>query len=67
VVVLGEDGSSVPDGCTLVGLPAGAALPGWLTPITAVVPGQLLARRVAELRGIDVDRPGDLTKVTLTR
>jgi hypothetical protein len=31
------------------------------------VPGQLLAWRVATLRGVDVDHPGDLSKVTLTR
>jgi glutamine---fructose-6-phosphate transaminase (isomerizing) len=31
------------------------------------VPGQLLAWRAAELRGIDVDHPGELSKVTLTR
>lgn len=45
----------------------GPALPGWLTPLTAIVPGQLLAWRLAELRGVDVDHPGDLSKVTLTR
>ncbi|QNN53021.1 SIS domain-containing protein [Nocardioides mesophilus] len=50
----------------LVELPPEAALPGWLTPITAVVAGQLLARRVAELRGVDLDHPGELTKVTRT-
>ena len=64
VLVAADD---VPAGCLRVGLPPEAALPGWLTPLTAVVPGQLLARRVAELRGVDVDRPGDLSKVTLTR
>jgi glucosamine--fructose-6-phosphate aminotransferase (isomerizing) len=52
VVLLGRDGPE---------------LPGWLTPVTAVVPGQLLAWRTAELRGVDVDHPGDLSKVTLTR
>ena len=45
---------------------AEADLPPWLTPVTAVVPGQLLARSIAELRGVDVDRPGGLSKVTLT-
>lgn len=45
---------------------AEADLPAWLTPVTAVVPGQLLARSIAELRGVDVDRPGGLSKVTLT-
>ncbi len=58
----GEDESAA----LLVELPAEAALPGWLTPLTAVVAGQQLARRVAELRGVDVDRPGELTKVTRT-
>lgn len=67
VVLVGPQEDPVPQGCLRLGLPAGAALPGWLTPLTAVVPGQLLARRTAELRGIDVDRPGDLSKVTLTR
>jgi glucosamine--fructose-6-phosphate aminotransferase (isomerizing) len=50
-----------------VGLPAAAELPGWLSPLTAVVLGQLVAWRAAGLRGVDVDRPGDLSKVTLTR
>ena len=50
-----------------VTLPDGAAVADWLTPVTAVVPGQLLAWRAAELRGIDVDHPGELSKVTLTR
>jgi glutamine---fructose-6-phosphate transaminase (isomerizing) len=34
--------------------------------VVAVVPGQLLARTVAEVRGIDVDQPGGLSKVTRT-
>jgi glutamine---fructose-6-phosphate transaminase (isomerizing) len=67
VVLLGSEAQPVPEGCLAVGLPGDATLPGWLTPITAVVAGQLLAQRVAELRGVDVDHPGDLTKVTLTR
>ena len=67
VVLLGPATEEVPAGCLLVGLPDEARLPGWLTPVTAVVAGQLLAQRVAELRGVDVDHPGDLTKVTLTR
>ena len=43
-----------------------AAVASWLTPVTAVVPGQLLAREVATRRGVDVDSPGGLSKVTLT-
>lgn len=48
-----------------VEMPAGH--PGWLAPILAVIPGQAAALRLAELRGVDVDRPHSLHKVTLTR
>lgn len=44
-------------------------LPGvaeWLSPLVAVIPGQLAALRIAELRGADLDQPGGLSKVTLT-
>jgi glucosamine--fructose-6-phosphate aminotransferase (isomerizing) len=64
LVLLG--GPELPGARTL-GLPPEAELPGWLTPLTGVVLGQLLAWRTAERRGVDVDRPGDLSKVTLTR
>lgn len=47
-------------------LPGGPVAP-WLTPVVAVLPAQLLAARLAALRGVDVDRPGGLAKVTLTR
>lgn len=66
-IVIGAHGGAHPDRVQLVGLSAEAALPGWLTPLTATVAGQLLAWRAAERRGVDVDRPGDLSKVTLTR
>jgi glucosamine--fructose-6-phosphate aminotransferase (isomerizing) len=42
-------------------------LPGWLTPLLAVIPAQAAALRLAELNGGDVDRPEGLQKVTLTR
>jgi len=48
-------------------LPLVAGVPEWLSPLTAVVPGQLLALRIATLRGGDLDRPGGLSKITLTR
>jgi glucosamine--fructose-6-phosphate aminotransferase (isomerizing) len=38
----------------------------WLTPLVAVVPGQVYALRQASLRGLDVDQPVGLTKVTST-
>jgi glucosamine--fructose-6-phosphate aminotransferase (isomerizing) len=68
VVLLGDAALAPPvEGCRLVRLPADASLPPWLTPLTAVLPGQLLAWRLAEARGVDVDHPGQLSKVTRTR
>jgi glucosamine--fructose-6-phosphate aminotransferase (isomerizing) len=40
--------------------------PDWLSPLTAVVPAQLLAAGLAERRGIEVDRPFGLSKITRT-
>jgi glucosamine--fructose-6-phosphate aminotransferase (isomerizing) len=40
--------------------------PEWLSPLVAVVPAQLLAVAAAERRGLDVDRPFGLEKVTRT-
>jgi glucosamine--fructose-6-phosphate aminotransferase (isomerizing) len=42
-------------------------VPEWLSPLTAVVPGQVTAMRLAALRGLDLDHPAGLRKVTLTR
>ena len=47
-----------------VALPAG--LPPWVGAIAAVVPAQAAALRLAELRGVEVDEPNGLHKVTLT-
>ncbi|GAB4188995.1 MAG: SIS domain-containing protein [Roseiflexaceae bacterium] len=47
-------------------LPLAAAQPEWLSPLTAVLPGQILAMRLAMARGFDPDRPRGLQKVTLT-
>jgi glucosamine--fructose-6-phosphate aminotransferase (isomerizing) len=42
-------------------------VPEWLSPLTAVIPGQLAALRLAQLTGADVDSPHGLSKITLTR
>jgi len=47
-------------------LPIPGDIPEWLTPIVAIAPGQLLALGLSEARGIDVDAPRGLDKVTLT-
>jgi glucosamine--fructose-6-phosphate aminotransferase (isomerizing) len=48
-------------------LPLVPRVPEWLSGLTAVIPGQLTALRLAQLRGLDIDRPVGLKKVTLTR
>jgi glucosamine--fructose-6-phosphate aminotransferase (isomerizing) len=42
-------------------------IPEWLGPVVAIVPAQLLAVGLAEQRGVDVDAPFGLSKITLTR
>jgi glucosamine--fructose-6-phosphate aminotransferase (isomerizing) len=42
-------------------------VPEWLGPVPAIVPAQLLAVGLAERRGVDVDAPFGLSKITLTR
>jgi glucosamine--fructose-6-phosphate aminotransferase (isomerizing) len=41
-------------------------VPEWLSPLTAVIPGQLAALRLAQLNGSDIDSPHGLSKITLT-
>ncbi len=47
-------------------LPLAGALPEWLSPVAAIVPGQLLALHLALARGLAPDQPRGLKKVTLT-
>jgi len=49
---------------TAISIPTG--MPEWLSPLVAVVPGQLFALGLALARGIDPDHPRGLHKVTLT-
>jgi glucosamine--fructose-6-phosphate aminotransferase (isomerizing) len=42
-------------------------LPEWLSPLTMIVPGQLLAMGLAHARGLDVDSPRAIRKVTRTK
>jgi glucosamine--fructose-6-phosphate aminotransferase (isomerizing) len=50
-----------------VALPVPQAVPEWLSPLTTIVPGQLLAMGLAHARGLDVDSPRAIRKVTRTR
>ncbi len=47
-------------------LPLPVSLPEHLSPISAIVPGQLFAMYLAHTRAIDVDHPRGLSKVTET-
>jgi glucosamine--fructose-6-phosphate aminotransferase (isomerizing) len=48
-------------------LPIPSGLPEWLTPLVAVVPGQLFAMCLTIEKGLNPDQPEGLTKVTETR
>ncbi len=63
-VVLSNLDSSLALASAPLRLPAG--IPEWLSPIAAVVPGQLLAFHLGRLRGFDPDQPRGLSKVTRT-
>ena len=67
LIVVADAASALPGvPSTPIVLPATARVASWLTPLTAAVPGQLLGRGLAERRGVDVDAPGGLSKVTRT-
>jgi glutamine---fructose-6-phosphate transaminase (isomerizing) len=47
-------------------LPFPDTLPEWLSPLVDIIPAQLFAAAVARAKGLDVERPRGLKKVTLT-
>jgi glutamine---fructose-6-phosphate transaminase (isomerizing) len=47
-------------------LPIPAGLPEWVTPLAAIIPGQLFAARLAAEKGLNPDQPEGLHKVTET-
>jgi glucosamine--fructose-6-phosphate aminotransferase (isomerizing) len=47
-------------------LPLAASAPDWLSPLTAILPGQVFALRLTLARGLDPDAPRGLNKVTRT-
>jgi glucosamine--fructose-6-phosphate aminotransferase (isomerizing) len=48
------------------GLTLPAGVPGWLSPIVDIIPGQLYAYHLTIARGLDPDRPRTISKVTET-
>ncbi len=63
VTVIAEDDYVAAPGERRLGVESG---PEWLSPLSAVIPAQLLAVGAAERRGLDADRPAGLQKVTRT-
>jgi glucosamine--fructose-6-phosphate aminotransferase (isomerizing) len=64
LVVISDDSQMLAQARIPLALPAG--IPEWLSPIVAIVPGQLFAMYLAHSRGYDPDRPRALQKVTET-
>jgi glucosamine--fructose-6-phosphate aminotransferase (isomerizing) len=65
VLAVADDPAVLAGASTRLPLPGG--VPEWLSPLVAVAPGQVLAMELARLRGLDLDHPSGLSKVTSTR
>jgi len=48
------------------GIPLPPGIPEWLTPIVGVIPAQLFACHLTEVKGYDAETPRSITKVTET-
>ena len=64
-VVISDDAETLALGRTQ--LPLAVTLPEWLSPLSAIIPGQLFAMYLAYARDYDPDHPRGLRKVTETR
>jgi glucosamine--fructose-6-phosphate aminotransferase (isomerizing) len=65
LILISDHHDLLAEAVTALPLPAG--LPEWLSPIPAVVPGQLFALHLTLVKGNDPDQPQGLQKVTITR
>lgn len=63
-LVISDDDSLLAQAHLAMPLPAG--VPEWLSPVVAVLPGQLFGLTLAQLKGLDPDHPIGLRKVTET-
>jgi glucosamine--fructose-6-phosphate aminotransferase (isomerizing) len=64
VIAISDDPAVLAEARVPLRLPAAA--PEWLSPLTAIVPGQLLALHLAHSRDFDIDAPRAIRKVTET-
>ncbi|MBN1872795.1 MAG: SIS domain-containing protein [Anaerolineae bacterium] len=65
VIVISDDAEALSIARVPLALPEG--VPEWLSPLTAIVPGQLFAMYLAHAKDYDPDHPRGLLKVTETR
>ncbi len=65
IVAISDDAAVL--GRARVALPLPGDMPEWVSPMVAVVPGQMFAVALARTRGLDPDQPRGLNKVTETR
>jgi glucosamine--fructose-6-phosphate aminotransferase (isomerizing) len=65
VIAISDDNATLDMARVPLKLPR--AVPEWLSPISAIVPGQLFALHLTQVRDIDPDHPRGLRKVTETR
>jgi glucosamine--fructose-6-phosphate aminotransferase (isomerizing) len=64
LVMISDDANALAYSRAPLALPV--SLPEWLSPMVAVIPGQLLAYHLTSAKGYDPDHPRGLTKVTKT-
>jgi glucosamine--fructose-6-phosphate aminotransferase (isomerizing) len=64
-IVVSDDDRTLAMARMPVALPL--TVPEWLSPLLAILPGQLFAMHLAHVRDYDVDRPRGLRKVTETK
>jgi len=64
LVVISDDQALLEQAHLALPLPGG--LPEWLSPLVAVIPGQLFGLALAQAKGFDPDQPAGLKKVTET-
>jgi glucosamine--fructose-6-phosphate aminotransferase (isomerizing) len=64
IIAISDDQQILSWSTTCFPLPLGC--PEWLSPVIAIIPGQLFSMHLAYTRGFDIDRPRAIQKVTET-
>jgi glucosamine--fructose-6-phosphate aminotransferase (isomerizing) len=64
LIVISNDQEALSYGQKQIVLPD---VPDWISPILAIIPGQIFAMNQAIVRGLEVDKPRGLSKVTVTQ